>query len=351
MSDIRTTRKADPETLFKLKKIIEPRFLEDSNDLDEIKCSLDEDAVDTAIYKEVLALSEEQIKDLLTFDIDSDEDLYELSDRDKFIYNIYHQEIRGVGKNRFSLNEHLAEGKSELSYPTLYDYDKEDFFYQENARAEHSEYKAKTEYQLSCGIGIWIRFFNHEDYFTYGTICTAGQHILWKLEESNIIEELIPYEFVKGKHHGKEEGKGCFRWDYRKDANGREAELKELQARSSKYLSEIFERLSSEFLADQEPKAYILERYNEEYDPYMVVVLNNNESASRIRFTNFIDDINALRSPTEAFEATVQCEIEAYESYIKAQLKDIEENFIPSGQESRESEVLMSASVKKQFDD
>ncbi len=42
--------------------------------------------------------------------------------------------LRGIGEDYFFLNKNFAEGKSTLSFPTLYDYDFADFQFQEKCR-------------------------------------------------------------------------------------------------------------------------------------------------------------------------------------------------------------------------
>ena len=83
--------------------------------------------------------------------------------------------------------------------------------------------------------------------FYYVTLKSEAGFLYSALDDvaDDYINELIPYDFVEGKNHGKKVNGGSL-WDMRRNANGLEAQLEELNARTWKYLNS-----RSDYLIDQ----------------------------------------------------------------------------------------------------
>ena len=115
-----------------------------------------------------------------------------LSPTQTLILNKHTQYLSGIGKDWFSINESFESGKSTLSYKTLYDYDYEDFFYQENAVAENSDnYTARKDYEIKMNF-IWARGFYKEE-FTYYIMSGLKNYIISFID--NILEDWISSKF------------------------------------------------------------------------------------------------------------------------------------------------------------
>lgn len=115
--------------------------------------------------------------------------------------------IQGIGEDYFWLNEGFDK-KTLLDFETLYDYDLDDHHFQESARQrDFPDYEIQPyRGSLYCR---WARLFI-DDVFTYGILNCAAGYLLTKIEShgSAVMDRLLPHEYVHGKNHGKQDGKG-----------------------------------------------------------------------------------------------------------------------------------------------
>jgi hypothetical protein len=144
--------------------------------------------------------------------------------------------LTGIGEDRFWLNESLGE-KTLLDFETLHDYDYDDYCFQQKANQEaFPDYRPRPyRGSLDCA---WARLFI-DGQFHYATLSMAAAYVFRAFEDagSELIRELIPFEYVDGNKHGKRKGKGWI-YDQRIDADGFEPQLEELKDRYYRYLFE-----------------------------------------------------------------------------------------------------------------
>ena len=152
----------------------------------------------------------------------------------------------GVGEDCFYLNEWLQENKTILDFPTLRDYDEDDYRYQETARKQDDHSYESKPYRGSLYLS-WARLLVDEK-FTYATLSTAAGYLYAHIEEvaADVIEARIPHRYVPGKHHGKAKGKS-FQWDMRVAADGQEGLLAELQHRVFDYTRARYDDLLTDW--------------------------------------------------------------------------------------------------------
>ncbi len=233
--------------------------------------------------------------------------------------------LLGIGADFFYLNECFAEGKNILSFPTLYDYDFDDYQFQEDSRQDFPDYQRKP-YQGSLYF-TWARL-QIDAKFSYGILSMLAAYINSEIDEfgNDYIEELIPYEFKQGKNHGKKEGAG-YRYDMKADADGLEPQLEELQQRFWKYLRERFEQLQAEFSRESRQQVFILNE-SREGDPSHHFIFTDKDVLPRIAFKTFMADCrSSQQSDHSILTSRIEEEKNLVQLYIKEQHAGIMTNF------------------------
>jgi len=134
----------------------------------------------------------------------------------------------GIGEDMIWLNEPMAENVSLLDFDTLHDYDLNDYHFQEAANSkEITDYRQRDYYALR--FSRWARLLIN-DKLHYATLSSLATYITDQLQEQgdDMIQRLLPHEYVEGKNHGKQEKSGIL-WDMQVDAGGLEPQLEELK--------------------------------------------------------------------------------------------------------------------------
>lgn len=98
----------------------------------------------------------------------------------------------GIGEDYVYLNECMAEGKTLLDFPTLYDYDYADYLFQEEARKrDFTDYKG-IEYYIYQHPS-WVRLLIQQRFY-YATFTSLATYVLDDIEfaevESFLAEEI-----------------------------------------------------------------------------------------------------------------------------------------------------------------
>lgn len=235
--------------------------------------------------------------------------------------------IKGIGEDYIYLNEHLAEGDSLLNYETLFDFDHASHLFQMEAnKKEFPDYEVHDYFALK--FDLWIRLFIEDDFF-YGSILSAADWICSEIEKvgDDLIDTLIPHEYVEGKNHGKQE-KGGFVWDMKVDAGGLEKHLEELKHRWGKYRYNRWLPLSQEFA--QLPPAVYIKDLEDEPDPYRLFIMMNENTLRQTRWRHFVSDITPMVADFSFIQTRLEQEINAANQFIHTQYQDILENFDPN---------------------
>src|SRR5690606_6228029 len=102
----------------------------------------------------------------------------------------------------------------------------------------------------------WARLIVN-DQFYYATLYSLASYLIEKIEDKgdDLIQTLIPHEYVHGKSHGKPEKNG-FLWDIKIQASGLEKQLDELKNRWYQYMQQRWLELSELFIQPG-PAVYI----------------------------------------------------------------------------------------------
>jgi len=115
----------------------------------------------------------------------------------------------GIDEAMTFLNESLAENISLLDFKTLFDYDYDDYLFQEEANTkELKRYTPRDYYALR--FSRWARMIINDQLY-YATLYSSAIYLTESLDDhgNDIIQTLIPHEYIDGKNHGKRE-KGAF---------------------------------------------------------------------------------------------------------------------------------------------
>lgn len=249
----------------------------------------------------------------------------------------------GIGENYIYLNECMAEGKTLLDFPTLYDFDYADYLFQEEARKrDFLNYKG-IEYFAYQHLS-WVRLLIQEQFY-YATFTSLTTYALDEIESAGneIISQLIPHEYVDGKNHGKQE-KGGFVWDVKIDAAGQEAQLDELRSRWKGYQRERWLALS-ESNVQRLPAVYVHDNDWDD-DPHRFFVFTNERTLKQIRWRHFLSDCESLVAKYAEVEQLLAEEIEQANAWLVENHQDIQENFDPTVVKLRKkNKIIMTESA------
>ncbi len=265
------------------------------------------------------------------------------------VLNWGHLLTKGIGEDFISLSEFLAEGKTLMSFETLYDYDYADYLFQEEARKEESkDYEGADYYAFRWP--PWTRLLI-DDNFWYSSCTSVATHLNDGIDEAgnDYINELIPYEFVEGKEHGKETEAGIS-WDMKADANGLEGQLDELKHRWHPYLQARWLAVSQRN-AKLEPAIYSKDE-NWDNDPHRSFIFNNEATLKKVRWRYFLSDSEPLLADYSILDKELEKEVEKAKSFIDEQYQDIMDNFDPNVIPLRKKmKIVMTPEVLEDLDE
>lgn len=246
------------------------------------------------------------------------------------LFNAYITSLTGIGENSFVYNEFKTKDFDLCIYPTLYDYDFEEFHYQQNAQNENSNGElVERPYRLYLN-NNWCRILDDEGCFYYSTQTSLSNYLYQRLSDyaSDRMEQLIPHYFVDGPDNGKRT-KGGYLWDFKLDANGLEAQLDELKDRYRCYLNRFLDEMNETFHKDSEGAAYFERSAIDDGEPRWDVIIKNAETAKNISFQTYLKDCEKYLKPNEMLEDLYQQELEKLDAYINENYHDVMENFNP----------------------
>ncbi len=235
--------------------------------------------------------------------------------------------VDGMGEDNFFLNEQLAEGKTLLDFPTLYEYDHDDYCYQERSRKELDPNRPDRPFRGSL-YHTWARL-QINGAFHYASLSVLAGYLCYKLEGfgSDIISDLIPHAFVDGEQHGKREGKE-FIYDLRIDAGGREAHLDELKRRYYRYVGERYEALLEDFDQASSRKVYMWDS-SEGDELHREFVFTDKSALREVRFRHFMSDCRRIAGDHQELLEHIDREQRASLAFIETAYSDVMENFDP----------------------
>lgn len=249
----------------------------------------------------------------------------------------------GIGDDYIYLNECIAEGKSLLDFPALYDYDYADYLFQEEARKrDFSDYKGADYYAYRHP--SWVRLLIQGKFY-YSTFTSLATYVLDEIESTGneIIRQLIPHEYVDGENHGRQE-KGGILWDIKVDAAGQEAQLNELKSRWYTYQQERWFAIS-EMSVKESPSVYMHDRDWDD-DPHQFFIFTNEETLKNIRWRHFLIDCDPLMAEFSTVEKLMAEEIGRSEIWLAENHQDIQVNFDPTVVKLRKKrKIIMSPSA------
>ena len=217
--------------------------------------------------------------------------------------------FNGIGGDLFYLDEYLGDDRTLLDFETLYDYDYDDHCFQEKSWKEEvpdyivKPYRGTLYYR-------WARL-HIEGTFFYADLSMMANYLYSVAEEVGFdkIQEMIPHEYVNGKNHGKREGKGTL-FDLKLMANGKEAQLEELQHRYRVYIGERQKGALDDFDAGTQKRVYLVDK-SEEVDPHMSFIFTDKTALQSVRFRHFMADCRSMLGDNQELDALIEQERQA----------------------------------------
>ncbi len=234
--------------------------------------------------------------------------------------------VTGIGDDYILLNESMAENVSLLDFNSLYDYDYDDHLFQEQAnKKEFKSYVARDYYAFR--FSRWVRLIIN-DQFYYANLYSLAGYLTDEMEDKSrdLIEKLIPHEYIEGKENGKQV-KGGFRWDMQVDAAGKEKQLDELKSRWYRYTQQRWLELSKEFT--RASPAVFIEDINRKGELNRNYIFNNEAALKQIRWKHFLADCKTLTTELSHVTERAELEVARAEDFLKKEHEDIMKNFDP----------------------
>lgn len=233
----------------------------------------------------------------------------------------------GMGEDMIFLNESMADNTSLLDFDTLHDYDFDNHLFQEAVnKKEFKDYPGRDYYALR--FLLWARLIV-DGQLHYANLYSLAGYLVMQLEERgrDIIQALIPHDYVEGKNHGKRE-KGGFLWDMQLDANGLEEQLKALQLRWHDHIQQRWTELSRSFVHDA-PMVFMYDT-NQDGESHRNFIFNNEAALKRIRWRHFLSDCEQLKADFSEVARQEQQELEKADIWLQETHRDIMLNFDPT---------------------
>ncbi len=260
------------------------------------------------------------------------------------LFNAYLTALTGFGENSFIYNEYQPKDFDLSVFPTLYDYDFEEFNFQQNARKEHfgGDF-IEMPYRLYLNSN-WSRLLDEQGCFYYSTQSSLSNYLYHKLYEhaSDRMDQLIPHDFVEGPNNDKETEGGII-WDFKTDAHGLEAQLEELEDRCRIYLSQVSHEMNDIFHEDSECAVYFEKSTADDDEPRWDVIIKNALTAKNISFQCYLKDCEKYLKPNKEREELYQQELEKLDTFISKNYKDVMKNFDPKVHRlKRKMEVIIA---------
>ena len=248
--------------------------------------------------------------------------LEQFTDAQYLRYNSTMLPIQGIGEDYFFLNESFGD-KTILNFPTLYDYDYDDYCFQERVRTEEDAQHTTKPYRGNL-VGRWARL-SIDGVFYYATLSSAAGYIFDEIDDAggDVIQELIPQEYVKGKYDSQEES-GSIRWDMRVNAGGLESQLDELQSRYWKFLAKRHDALLDDFDVAAQERVYFLDK-SQGGDPQIDIVFTDKTALQAIRLRHFLRDCRKIGSNSQYLEARIKQERHECQGFLEKTYQDIAE--------------------------
>jgi hypothetical protein len=253
----------------------------------------------------------------------------------------------GIGEDCFYLNESLGENNNILDFPTLRDYDEDDYRYQENARKQDDRSYASKPYRGSLYLS-WVRLFVDEK-FTYATLSMVAGYLYARIEEvaADVIEERIPHRYVPGKNHGKAKGKN-FQWDMRLAADGQEGLLEELRHRVFEYTRARYDALLTDWDRTNRRGVYWVDT-SEPQERNVHFIFSDKNALSAVRCRSFIRDCRAIERGRDELDEAVREQETKLKSFILRQHQELLQTFDPRVKRLRRRRQILIH--KDAFDD
>lgn len=233
---------------------------------------------------------------------------------------------RGIGDDYIFLNEHLAKDSSLLDFNTLYQFDYDDHLFQEQANKEQfADYQPREYYALR--FSHWARLII-DGQFYYSTLYSLAGYLTSYLEDKglDLIQALIPHQYVDGKDHGKQE-QGGFLWSMDIQANGLERQLDELKHRWYHYVQQRWDELSQS-QSQLAPVVYFRDEDSKE-EKHRDFIFNNAQALQQVRWQHFLADCKALLGKSSDITELEVQELVKAEQWLQQTYQDIMQNFDP----------------------
>lgn len=249
--------------------------------------------------------------------------------------------FQGMGDDKFYLNEYLGKDTTLLDFETLHDYDYHDHCFQEEAWKKENPNHIVRPYRGTLYYR-WARLHIDGTFF-YADLSMMASYLYGLAEGVGFdkIRELIPYEYVDGKNHGKREGKGTL-FDLKLMANGKEAQLEELQHRYHVYIGERQKMALDDFDAKAQGRVYLVDK-SEKVDPRMSFIFTDQTALQNVRFRHFMADCRSMLGDNQELDTLIEQERQAAIEFLEKNHRDIMENFDPKITKLRKKRKIIVA--------
>lgn len=243
----------------------------------------------------------------------------EMSERELTEINTQSLMLTGVGADFFYWNERLGEDETALRWETIGAYQRSSHDAQQELIAQDTQNYEKKPYKGHV-YADWARYLGPDHKVRYAVLYDLAHYVYSQMEDRQyqVMQELIPHDFVNGPNHGRQAGDDLFELDLRLDADGYEALYWALSDAATAIVSQHIEEMTERFAPTPE-RVWILPSENIANDPQGVIVIFSNAAAmDRIRTRHFLADCETYAGSMNDLTELVVAEVARFEEKLRA---------------------------------
>lgn len=229
--------------------------------------------------------------------------------------------LYGIDDDGFCLTERYDEDRAILDCSTLREFDEARYRLQKQQLGIDDPRLGGAPYRGSLYLDEARMYIN--GYLARAMLSMAPGYIYSRLCEASrtSLMTLIPHRYVRGKNHGKVEGR-YRRWDMHLDAHGQNGVLEELRRRVRRYEKSRFDALLTQWDAARRLGVYFVDN-PKPLDADLHVAFSDKVTLQSVRFRSFVQDCHSIELPSRELEEAVSEERKQLAHFIAEQHADV----------------------------
>ena len=238
-----------------------------------------------------------------------------LNAEDSNYNNLLSQAVLGAGDDFLAYFMGLPEGETLLTLSTVGDF-------QCRARGEPNSDSAQDRFDVSL-YAEHIRLIDQGDALQYYAMSEIAAYVVFALDDAqtNIIKDVIPYDYKKSADNGKSTPEGGMIFGRTLDAGGYESLHGAMQRAYFEYRMARFVAIQDRFNT-YDPVLWVIPGEIDEDDPFQGgaathdIVFSGSKAMDLVRHRHFLADVHALDAGADFVKEVIAEETEALREHL-----------------------------------